>query len=934
MPVTEVLRGVGSWSVKLSSSTPLEIMQNLSYFGHICIVPGQLGELDMTDALLKPARYVGVFRGKSVDGSLTTIEGAGMAHWMGDEEDKGDVIESLMTFTAATFQSAVGQVLTGAASVEEGTVYNVPSAPFTATLQYLTRRRALDYICDTLGGDWRINGDATVDAGLESDLFQVVPQAILSPKTGYQSDMFLESIGGEASTDQSMEDFTTRTLLLASGSEAATVTATADINPALNVYKDLLGNPVKITRMISESETDASNAQARAQLQLNRFSGTTDSLRCSTEKYDLKGTVEVGDYISAFAPEEGVYDLNNEVQFNGDRIYPMRLRLIQMSWPIVAGMSVAFRDKNGNWYDLTPYVNFESGPSHLQVGGYNRTLVAGRDGGPMGSRPIADTSVPGVPTWVTPFVQSVYQSPIRGETRAQAILKWTRPANVDGTAILDGSHFEIRYRTSTTPIFPSSHAQMSLFTHGQLAAGTHAQPITYTAGGWQYQVVPWSELEVLLQDLVSNMPYEAQIRAVDSAKPANASSWSALTNWQTHGDTIPPAVPAAPTVAASRIAVQIKHFLGRSDGGTFNLDADLHHLEVHGEYEPLFTPTDSTLLGKLPANNSMIQSQVPVVGTFQIESLAPVYFKVIAVDNDGNKSAASPAAVATALLIDDAHISSLTVSKVTAGTITADWLIGAKIQTGSTGARVFLGPTGLEAYNASNVRTVFIAAATGSADFMGILTTGLTARRVRISDTGFDGGSPGIQFYPSASANYARIGSIADLSTGGASLLIESGTLPSFLDNVTPVRNSINMSTGDIFVGQMTSGYVVHGGKIQVGGAYAYLGYQTPGGIDAFFGIGGSGDLQFKGKIQRGQSHGGQAAFWANYAAVGGGAANFAYGATMQGDIVVLASWTDYTGYLKDTVTNVYNTGSTGFTVGNSVGARNGHFAVLAMRFG
>jgi hypothetical protein len=864
MPVTEVLRGVGSWSVKLSSSTPLEIMQHLSYFGHICIVPGQLGELDMTDALLKPARYVGVFRGKSVEGGLTTLEGAGMAHWMGDEDDKGDVIESLMTFTAATFQSAIGQVLTGAASVEEGTVYNVSSAPFTATLQYLTRRRALDYICDTLGGDWRINGDATVDAGLESDLFQVVPQAILSPKTGYQSDMFLESVGGEASTDQSMEDFTTRTLLLASGSEAATVTATADINPALNLWKDLLGNPVKITRMISESETDASNAQARAQLQLNRFSGTTDSLRCSTEKYDLKGTVEVGDYINAFAPDEGVYDLNNEVQFNGDRIYPMRLRLIQMSWPIVAGMSVAFRDANGNWYDLTPYVNFETGPSHLQVGGYSRTLVAGRDGGPMGSRPIADTSVPGVPAWVTPFIQSVYQSPIRGETRAQAVLKWTRPANVDGTAILDGSHFEIRYRTASTPIFPSSHAQMSLFTHGQLAAGTHAQPITYTAGGWQYQVAPWSELEVLLQDLVSNMPYEAQIRAVDSAKPANAGAWSALTSWQTNGDTIPPAVPAAPSVASSRIAVQITHYLGRSDGGTFNLDADLHHLEVHGQYEPLFSPTDSTLLGKLPANNSAIQGRVPVVGTFQVESVNPVYFKVVAVDNDGNKSSPSIAAVATALLIDDAHISNLTVSKVTAGTINATWVMGGKIMSGVEGAgRVQMVPTAFEAYDNTNTQTVSIDI-TGNVVIRGELRSNFgTGERVVLAPKVGSSYMSEIRFYPGNLTwdGYAYIGSSSNILGSMGNGVFASGA------------NFTGSNTGP------------QGGRLALASEGALLGYQNST-YDSFIWINNQGKIQMKGYFGAAGQGGGRDALVAGISIAPGGtnaAYGFAYGASMIG---------------------------------------------------
>lgn len=864
MPVTEVLRGLGSWSVRLKSSTPLEITHKLSYFGHICIVPGAVTDVDLSDALLKPARYVGVYRGKSTEGGSTTLEGAGMAFWLGDEDDKGDVLEDLVTFTGASFQSAIETITDGAASANTGTIYTVDAPPFGASIQYVTRRKALDYICETLGGEWRINGDGTVDAGEEQDLFRVVPKAILAPKSGYQSDMFLESIGGEASTDQSLEEFTTRTLLLASGSEAATVTATADINPALNVWKDLFGNPVKIVRMISESETDASNAEARAQLQLNRFSGTSDSLKCSTEKYDLKGSVVVGDYIHAFSPEEGVYDLNNEVQFNGDRIYPMRLRLVQMSWAVVSGMSVLFRDKNGYWYNLTPYIEFESGPTQLQVGGYSRTLVAGQDGGPMGSRPIADTSVPGMPTWVTPFVQSVYQSPIRGETRAQAVLKWTRPANVDGTAILDGDHFEIRYRTSSVPIFPSTHAQMSLKTHAQLALGTHAQPITYTAGAWQYQVAPWSELEVLLQDLISNMPYEAQVRAVDSAKPANAGEWSAVTIWQTNGDTIPPAVPAAPTVAASRIAVQVKHFLGRSDGGTFNLDADLHHLEVHGQYEPLFTPTETTLLGKLPATNAAIQGQVPVVGTFQIESVSPVYFKVIAVDNDGNKSAASVAAVATALLIDDAHISNLTVSKVTAGTINATWIMGGKIMSGVEGAgRVQMVPTAFEAYDSTNTQTVSIDTS-GNVLIRGEIRSNFgTGARVVIAPRFGAAYSSEIRWYPGG------------LPYDGFVYAQAASNILGSLGNGIVVSGAAFSSPSNTF----------EGGRLALGSEGAIFGYQNAT-YDAFVWINNQGKIQMKGYFGAAGQGGGRDALAAG-ASINAGGSNvtygFSYGATAIG---------------------------------------------------
>lgn len=847
MAVTEALRALGSWGLQLSSGTPKKILDSLDYFGHIVVHTGRIDPRVDGDALLWSARYTGVYRGKSSNSNGFALKGTGMAFWLGDEEDKGDVIEGLTSFNTQTFASIIAALLPSA--VHAGTI-NAVGTTYSFNFQYQSRRKLIDYVCQTVGADWRVNGDGTLDAGLESDLYRVLPRAaLISKRSGV--DMFSRALAGEISTDQDMEDFTTRTLLLANGTEASTATASADIAGGLNPYKDLYGNAVKLTRIISESETDTTNAQARAQLQLNRFSGSRDAISCSTGEFDLKGDVVVGDYMWVFAPDVGVYDLNNEFTFLGDRLYPMRLRLTQMSWPITEGMSVAFRDSDGVWIDLTPYFIPESGESQLVVGGYSRSLVGGQDGGPAGSRPVADTSIPGAPTWVTPFVNSVYQSPVDGDTKAQVNLKWTRPLNVDGSTILDGDHFEIRFRSSTTPIFPSTHAQMAVFTHAQLAAGTHEQPITYPPGPYQYTAAPWDQLTILLQDLPTNMPYEAQVRAVDNAKPANAGAWSSATVFQTSGDTLPPATPAPPTVAASVIAIQVTHQLGRSDGGTFNLDPDLHHLEVHGEYEPLFTPSESTLLGKLSANKGMLLSQTEVVGTFQIDSLFPVYFKVVAVDNDGNASPASTAVQTTALLVDDLHISSLTVSKITAGTITSDWIVGATIMSGTAGAgRVQMVPTGFEAYNPLNVKTVDIKT-DGTILITGKFQTGVTGQRIVLDPFNWTGVAA-IQLYDNSTTNYIS------LEAYSAVMALQARRL------------SDNAPNGGKFYMDL----------VNDGSGSVYMAYQNPS-VDWFAQLASSGNFRLKGYFGKTETIGGLGGLYADQIGGSGTSASVTYGATM-----------------------------------------------------
>ncbi len=370
------------------------------------------------------------------------------------------------------------------------------------------------------------------------------------------------------------------------------------------------------------------------------------------------------------------------------------------------------------------------------------------------------------------------------------------------------------------------------------------------------------------------MPYDFQIRAVDNGTPPNYSAFSASSSIQTPVDVIPPAQPAAPKADSSLLAIQITHTMGANSGGTYNLAPDLDHLEVHCAYEPNFTPTTASLVGKLKANNGMMLAQTPAVDTFptalvsgspilnanptfdsgitgwtvaggtmvasplrpyagtQSAQLTPdgvssqcfllstvtspvtgglqyisegwvwctqdtpvitafinwydktatyistseigtsisantwtqlsqlytapanavagqcgismlgtppvtnvfyvdnvklkaatannqpgVYVKVIACDEAGNKSNPSPATLSVPDLVDDQHITSLTVSKITAGEIRADLLVGARIKTADAGARVELNSAGVQAYDMDNNQTVAINDADGSATF-------------------------------------------------------------------------------------------------------------------------------------------------------------------------------------------------------------------------
>lgn len=792
MAVTEVLKALGSWEIKLLSGTPRDVLDALDYFGHVAIIPGRLDPAQYGDNLLTTARYVGVLRTRTIgdDGRTNaplddlSVGGVGMAMWLGDEDGKGDIYENAIEPASASFATTINMLLPASGAVTAGTIYSV-SGTYTGSHRYESPRKAIGYVCDTMSTtsvpvSWRVNGNGTLDAGPDSNLFVVNPTCVITAKAAGE-DMTLRALPGSMDVTRDVEDYSTRVVLLAEGEGASIATGAADISPATG-YKDIHGGALKMTRLVSESDTATANAATRAQLALSQFTSTRNGLSLSTADYDVHGTFQVGDRVWVYDPDSGLLDTSTEITFRGLRINPLKLQVTETQWSITRQFTVAYRTAAGAWIDLTQYVDFETdGTSTVTVGDFSRQL-ANSSAEPVGSRPNADTSVPGQPTLIEPFTGVAYLDS-RGFTRARVILSWNAPNNVDGSTVLDGDHYEIRYAVDTDMIYPATWASVSQVRWQDLQIWS--QPFAAPDGDWQTMAVNWDQTTAQLQDLSPGIGYDIQIRAVD--KTGNVGAWSPTTTFVASSDNIPPSTPAAASVAGSRIAVQITHQLGKSSGGTFNLESDLDHLEIHVSYEPGFTPTATTLKGKANANAGMIQAQIPVVFTAQIEETSARYVRVVAVDKTGNKSGPSDAASATALLIDDAHISDLTVTKVTAGTIQADWIVGARIKTSDSGARAEMNSGGFGLWNAAGVQTLFAAASTGDITIVGQLKSGTTGKRLEINPTSTY--LPEIRFYPNSGSDYGYINALS----AGADVSLAMNSSP-YTDSGTEVTSRAYLS--------------------------------------------------------------------------------------------------------------------------------------------
>ena len=763
MSVTEVRQALGSWQLSLDANTPADVLDALTPFGHLVIVPGRMtsGDIQATgDALLTAARYVGVLRGREAGGEAgrAVLKGAGMAFWLGDEDGKGYVYESTLT-ASGTFSSTVSQLLAPVLSVSTGVLTAVPGdgGAFTSRHIYVSPREALTYVTDSFSSStvpvgWRVNGDGTVDAGPESALYRTTPVAMLVAKDDDEGrDLAIVGMRGNLELESDLTDYTTRVVLLAEGEENATATGSATLGAV--PYKDIRGNTVKFTRLVSEDQTSSGNATVRAQLQLNRFSGPRYAVTLDTSQYDVKGEFVVGDTIMIFDPAVGFIDLAREQVYRGLVINPMFVQVTEMTWPVQEDWTVAYRDGNGVWTDLSAYYVPEGGATTVVVGQFSRDILA-NSFQQVGSRPLPDASIPATPAF-SASATSAYLSELDGSSDTKAVIQltWNTPLNSDGSTVVDGDHYTLRYRPVTITPYSATHLQMASKHHDQLL--THQQPLipAIVDTNWHLVFVPWGTNTALVSELTPGVRYEFQVQATDGASPPNSSAFSASWIVPAALDNLAPAQPAAPEVAGSQVSIQVVHRLGANSGGTFNLDADLDHLEVHVSGDPAFAPDDSTRVGKLMANVALMRAGIPVVGTFPIPQVDGVQVKVVAVDRTGNRSAASPAAGVTVVLIDNAHISDLTASKITAGSFTATYGVVGTLQTAESGARALMSATGFYTYDPSGVNT-FLADTSGNVSIVGELTTSATGRRIRVNPSGGEGQ---IRFYSSDNGDFSLI---------------------------------------------------------------------------------------------------------------------------------------------------------------------------------
>lgn len=387
MTITERLMKPGQFEVKLKPDAPFYHWNWITKHDHIVVTPTRLDPNAVGDAAtLAAAIYSGVILSTPVYSSLDmagreqvqrVIAGQGLAYWLGTEDGRGDLLDTAVTNTGANLSTWITSLRPS--SLAAGTVTS-PGGTWTYTYQWVTRREAIDHVCNALGAEWRVNPACTLDAAAPGTLFTdyTTPVAVITRKPeGYEgSYRGLEATKVEVQRD--VDGYTTKVIVVGANGDGATI-ATGSATGS-NVYKDFHNNNVTFERLVNSPDTTSTNTSTVATAVLNLYSSERKGLVVSTRTYAVPIRAKPGDNVWVYDPLAGLTDSANQITWRGELITPVKLRVKSYTYPIERGMGVYVRrsGSTATYLDITDYVEYETGDTLWEVG----TSYADRDQDP------------------------------------------------------------------------------------------------------------------------------------------------------------------------------------------------------------------------------------------------------------------------------------------------------------------------------------------------------------------------------------------------------------------------------------------------------------------------------------------------------------------------------------------------------------------------
>lgn len=403
MTVTQRLMKPGSWRLELIDDYPYSAVEGIGQFDHIVITATHLDPIaGYSDAnVLANAIYLGPITSRP---SPRIMAGADLSHWLGTANGLGDLLVSPVTLSGATLSDWITALCPS--SIAVGTVTNAGTSTLSNTYQWITRREAIDAVCRSVGAEWRVNPDGTIDAAATGDLFVSSPEVVVTRKVGGVGSGVLQGVQGSLIvTAQDVEQYTTEVIAVVKGEGTTVPTATATGSTS---YVDLFGNPVVMQRFVNSPTDPAANASQIAAATLGQYNAVRQELSLASSTYTVSRIVQPGDWVYVFDQLAGLVDPANQYVYRGELINPQALRVFALTWPIERGMGVYVRHfgSPATYVDLTNWVQWEDADVQWEVGAASRQLaddVAAGSTAYLGANPaVAERATDSANPWTAP----------------------------------------------------------------------------------------------------------------------------------------------------------------------------------------------------------------------------------------------------------------------------------------------------------------------------------------------------------------------------------------------------------------------------------------------------------------------------------------------------------------------------------------------------
>ncbi len=394
------------------------------------------------------ARYMGVIVYKPMNQNGLTIKGKGLVWWLGDS-NRGKVFRggTTLDFINKGFDAGWTDILATPTPITKGTIEST-AGTHTHKFDLVTQRQAADRFADAFGAEYRINRDFTLDSGASGFLYNATPTAVIARKFAGDDPETDGLVATQIESVEDIESFVTTAILAAEGTGDSLQTSEQTLGDKL--FKDPQGNDIARDQVFNQPDTTTGDASDRAQLLLDEFGVVRKTVKLNLEDFHVKGEFEVGDLIYVWDPKTSLFDNTKELTFRGQVLNPIAIRVVGMSWPVIRGMGVYYRDKDGVYTDLTDDVAWQAGAVTIEVGASSRNLVEGTSEAldaritidPDGN----DSLTPSQPTHKSTPWSTFQDVNSQGVASSRIVVEWNTPTNTDSSVVADGLGFNIRYR--------------------------------------------------------------------------------------------------------------------------------------------------------------------------------------------------------------------------------------------------------------------------------------------------------------------------------------------------------------------------------------------------------------------------------------------------------------------------------------------------------